>query len=89
MNLLSDSSVALGILRHNIGVKRKESVLIVTDRGLFPLAGIFFSAAQKLTSKSRLITIDIPSVDGTEPHPDVARMMKNHDVCLLITSKSL
>ena len=86
---MSDSSVALGILRYNIGVKRAESVLIVTDRGLFSLAGIFFSAAQKLTSKSRLITIDIPPVDGTEPHQDVARMMRNHDVCLLITSKSL
>ena len=72
-----------------MGVKREECVLVVTDKNLFPLSSAFFLAAQRLTSKSRLITINIPSVDGTEPHPDVARMMNNHDVCLLITSKSL
>lgn len=72
-----------------MGLKGSESFLVVTDYELLPLAAEFFLAAQGITKKSRLVTIDIPDVNGIEPHPDIARMMKKHDVCLLITSKSL
>src|SRR3989338_4070837 len=82
-------AIAKKILKESMALKSRESFLIVTDRLLFNLAGEFFSAAQHITPKARLITIDIPPTHGTEPHPDVAQMMKKHDVSLLITTKSL
>lgn len=72
-----------------MGLKQGESLLVVTDNQLYKLAGEFFTAGQKLTQKARLVTIDIPQHHGEEPHPDVARMMAKHDVCMLITTKSL
>ncbi len=90
MSLLGNlKNKSFQILRDAIGLRKNESILIVTDRLLFNLAGEFFAAAQAITPKARLITIDIPAAHGTEPHPDVALMMKKHDVCLLITTKSL
>jgi aminopeptidase len=90
VSLLADyRKQSLRILKDAMGLKPKESILIITDRQLFPLAGYFFSAAQQITSKARLMTIDIPATHGAEPHPDVALMMKKHEVCLLITIKSL
>lgn len=83
------SNTASKVLRQCMGLRKNESFLVITDRELFPLAGEFFSAAQKITPKSRLVTVDIPEVNGAEPHPDVAVMMRKHDVSLLITSKSL
>lgn len=87
---MSDAeAVAARILKNAMGLKQGESLLIVTDRQLCTLAGAFFSAGQKLTKKARLVTIDIPQSHGEEPHPDIARMMAKHDVCMLITTKSL
>jgi leucyl aminopeptidase (aminopeptidase T) len=82
-------STARRILRESMVLEKSESMLIVTDRRLFPLAGEFFRAAQQITTKARLITVDTPQMHGSEPHKDVAKMMKSHDVCLLITTKSL
>jgi leucyl aminopeptidase (aminopeptidase T) len=89
VSLLDNIRKASNILKDAMGLKSTESILVVTDRSLFNLAGEFFSAAQSITPKARLLTIDIPLTHGTEPHPDVARMMKKHDVCLLITTRSL
>ncbi len=90
MSLLgSPKEVAKKILRESMALKSNESFLVVTDYKLFPLAGEFFSAAQQITPNARLLTIDIPATHGSEPHPDVAQVMKNHDVSLLITTKSL
>lgn len=90
VSLLSEyGDTALRILQKNMGAGKNESILIVTDRLLLNLAGEFFSAAQKITKKARLITIGIPKAHGAEPHPDIARMMARHDVSLLITTRSL
>ena len=87
--LVNVQTIAVKVLKDSMALKKSESILIVTDMGLFSLAGEFFGAAQQITAKARLLTIDISKTHGTEPHPDVAKMMAKHDVSLLITTKSL
>ena len=77
------------VLKKCLGLKRNESIFIVTDSELYDLAKEFFFQAAKITKKAKLATIPIPKVNGTEPPEGIAKEMLRHDVEILITSKSL
>ncbi|MBI2135017.1 aminopeptidase [Candidatus Woesearchaeota archaeon] len=77
------------VLKKCLNLKRNESMLIITDSKLYPLAREFFFQAAKITKKIKLATIPIPKVNGTEPPKGIAKEMLKHDVEILITTKSL
>lgn len=90
MSSLPDlSAITKSVLQNNLALNQDESFLVVTDRKLFPLGMAFFLAGQDITPKARLTTINIPESHGSEPHPDVANLIRKHDVSLLVTTRSL
>ncbi|EFK95867.1 aminopeptidase, partial [sediment metagenome] len=72
-----------------MGVKKGESVLIVTDNLRRPIAEAFLHEAEKLTRKAFLITTPVGKIDGEEPPKHIAKAMKRYDVLLLVTTMSL
>ncbi len=73
-----------------MGLKKSESVLIVTDKPRKKIATAFFNEAVKLAKNVLLITIPVGKIDGEEPPKHVAELMRTgYDVLLLVTTKSL
>ena len=72
-----------------MGLKKKERLLIVTDREKKRIAKAFLKEAQKISDNCELIEISIGKVHGEEPSTKVAKELKKCDVALLITTMSL
>ena len=77
------------VLNKCLGLKDKETLLVVTDSKLKDVAEIFYYEAKKVIDNTKLIEIPIPKVHGAEPSEEVAKEMLNYDAELLITTKSL
>ncbi|MBI5390587.1 aminopeptidase [Candidatus Woesearchaeota archaeon] len=71
-----------------LGLKNKESILIITDKEKQTIAQSFLKTALSFGNPAKLLLISIPSVSGTEPSPQTATEMLNHDIILMITTKS-
>lgn len=67
----------------------KESCLIVTDTEREPIGRAFYEYARGITDQVKIVVIETLSEHGSEPPEDVAEIMKEYDVELLITGKSL
>jgi leucyl aminopeptidase (aminopeptidase T) len=76
------------ILKTCMGIKKGESVLIITDKNRIDIAHVLFKQAQKLT-KVKLLNIPIGSRSGEEPPEYVENEMLKHNVILILTTKSL
>ena len=72
-----------------LGVKKKDSVLIVTDTPKQKIAEAFFYQAIPLARHCLLVTVPVGKIHGEEPPKLVGEVMKKYDVILLITTKSL
>jgi aminopeptidase len=72
-----------------LDVKKKESVLIVTDKLKQKIAESFFYGAMPLARHVLLVTIPVGKIHGAEPPKLVGEVMKKYDVIFLITTKSL
>jgi len=72
-----------------MGIKKKDSLLIITDKHKKKIAETFFYEAMQLCRHVLLITIPIGKIHGEEPPKLVAETMKKYDVALLITTMSL
>ena len=72
-----------------MGIKKKDSLLIITDKKKKKIAEAFFYEAMPLCRHVLLITIPIGKIHGEEPPKLVAETMKKYDVALLITTMSL
>lgn len=91
-NQLSPKALTAGrnVMKQCMGVKRGESVLIVTDPTRRDLEGtIFFQTAKEFTDKVKLASFDTMKENAQEPPVEVAEKMKQADVALLVTSYSL
>ena len=77
------------VLKKCMGLKKDESVLIVTDSELYDIGKVFFEEAKKISENCKLVKIPIPEVHGMEPPKDVSEDMQKHDVEILVTVKSL
>lgn len=83
------SSAARNALLQCMGVKDGESVLIVTDSLLKDLGEIFLKEAQDLNTEAMMIEM-VPRVSNAEEPPaSVSAAMKEADVVLLVTKRSL
>jgi len=72
-----------------LGVKKKDNVLIITDKPKKKIAEAFFYQAVPLCRHCLLVTIPVGRIHGEEPPKLVAEVMRKYDVLLLITAKSL
>ena len=77
------------VLKKTLDPKPNEKILIVTDQTLIELAQLFFDSASKLSKKVLVVQIPISKNHGVEPPKDVAKLMKEQDVVIMITTKSL
>jgi len=84
------SKAAQIALKQCMGLTKKDSVLIVTDKPRKRIAEAFFYEAMKLARNVLLITIPVGKIDGAEPSKLVAEVMKRgYGVILLVTTMSL
>jgi leucyl aminopeptidase (aminopeptidase T) len=72
-----------------LGVKKNESVLIITDEPLRPIGMVFWEVARKMCHETIFTEIMPREIHGTEPPSAVAKMMSEVDVIIIPTSKSL
>lgn len=82
-------SVVDVVIRKCMGYKEAEVLLIVTDEELKGLAEAFYEQAVKLGIESVLMSMSPRKVHGEEPPEVVARALRDVDIALLITQKSL
>ena len=76
-------------LRSSLAVKKGETVLIITDVHKRNIGIMFHEKAQKLKALSILVDIKPGRTDGEEPPEPIAKLMKDADVLICPTSKSL
>lgn len=84
--LLSASVIAV---RDCMGTKEGESVLVITDEPLRLIGQALRLAAKNIGLEVTLVEILPRKTNGEEPPPPVAELMKQFDVVLCPTSKSL
>lgn len=84
--LLSASLIAV---RDCMGTKEGESVLVITDEPLRKIGQALRLAARELGHEVALVEILPRKTNGEEPPPQIAELMKQFDVVLCPTSKSL
>ncbi|MBC8443981.1 aminopeptidase [Candidatus Woesearchaeota archaeon] len=77
------------ILNTCIQAKEGESVLIITDKNKKEIANSLVNASKELSLKPTLIEIPELKINGQEPPESTAQTMKEFDICILVTSKSL
>jgi leucyl aminopeptidase (aminopeptidase T) len=82
-------SAALIAVRDCMGVKSGEQVLVVTDEPMRKLAYALRQAARDLSAEVFLVEMLPRKTNGEEPPAPVAQMMREVDVVLCPTSKSL
>lgn len=70
-------------------VKKGESVLVITDRPERKIGYAFREAAEEAVTEAMLLEILPRSSNGEEPPGPVAKFMKDFDVLIIPTSKSM
>ena len=70
-------------------VKKGESVLVITDQPLRKIGYAFREAAEEAAAEAMLLEILPRSSNGEEPPGSVAKFMKDCDVLIIPTSKSM
>ena len=83
------SNASKTALKDYMGLKPEETLLIVTDELLRPIALSLLEEGQKLCKEAILVEMKSREINGQEPPPAIAEMMKSVDVVLCPTSKSL
>ncbi len=70
-------------------LKQGEKVLIISDEKKEDIAEAFETEAKKLTYKIEVVLIPIPEVNGIEPPKEIAEKMKQFDVIVIPTTRSI
>ncbi len=76
-------------LRDCMGLKKEETLLVVTDEKKREIGLALHLAGRDLCTESVLIEIQSREINGQEPPKAVAEMMKKFDVVVCPTAKSL
>lgn len=87
MNLLEKAAAIT--LKRCMGLKQKESCLVIYDKGTKKLAEIFYNEAGRITPNARLLEKPVGKVHSEEPPQYVAEEMLKYDVVLIPTTKSM
>jgi leucyl aminopeptidase (aminopeptidase T) len=84
-----DENAIRAVFEGSLKLKPEESCLIVTDTIKESIGLSFYEYAKKITPKGELIVIEPTKEHGTEPPENVARVMLEYDVQILVTERSL
>ena len=76
-------------LNNCLAVKKGESVLVITDEPLRKIGYAFWEAAKEVGAEAILLEILPRSSHGEEPPEAIAKLMKDFDVLIIPTSKSM
>ncbi len=87
MDLLQKA--ARNALKHCFNLQPNETVLIITDEPLRKIGYYFFEEAKKISNHTILVEITPRQRHGDEPSETLARMMKEFQVLIIPTSKSM
>jgi len=77
------------ILNVCMGLREKESFLVVYDKNKKRIAEIILKKAKKICRKANKIRTKIGKISGEEPPKRIANEMKKYDVVVMVTTKSL
>lgn len=72
-----------------MGVKKGETVLIISDENKREIGLSLFENAKRLGFESLYVEMKPGKINGEEPHENVAELMKKFDVIFCPTTKSL
>lgn len=76
-------------VRQCLAIKRNESVLILADEPLMEIADILWKAALDCKANAMLLQIPIMTNRDNEPHEAIAKLMREVDVIIAPTTRSL
>ncbi|MFH1696143.1 MAG: aminopeptidase [Candidatus Micrarchaeota archaeon] len=77
------------ILTENLGLNKKEKVLVICDETTFLIGKAFQGAGQKLARKSKLIEIKSLPFNGMEPPENVSKEMLKYEAIIMPVKSSL
>ncbi|MBF0252775.1 MAG: aminopeptidase [Candidatus Omnitrophica bacterium] len=86
--MINDNAVK-AVFERSLKLKNNESCLIVTDTIKEPIGRALYEYASKITSKAKIVVIEPTREHATEPPREVAELMLEYDVEILVTEKSL
>ncbi|MEA3489054.1 MAG: aminopeptidase [Candidatus Omnitrophota bacterium] len=86
--MVNDNAVK-AVFAGSLKLRSEESCLIVTDTVKEHIGRDFYRYARGITPRSRIIVMEPTQEHGTEPPKEVALIMLQYDVQILITEKSL
>jgi len=72
-----------------LNVKKGEDVLVLTDDSRESIGQLLFQAALDVGAESFMVKIPDMKTDGQEPPVPIARMMKDMDVIVITTDKTI
>lgn len=84
--LLNASKIALADC---MGLKKEETLLIISDEVKKEIGSSLFDTGKKLCKEAVYVEIKSREINGQEPPPQIAEMMKQFDVVICPTAKSL
>jgi len=84
--LLNSSKIALADC---MGLKKDESLLIISDEVKKEIGTALFEVGKKLCKEAVYVEMKSREINGQEPPPPIAEMMKQFDVVICPTAKSL
>ncbi|WP_456406282.1 aminopeptidase [Caldithrix abyssi] len=76
-------------LKTCLGLTPEEKLLIVCDTEKENIGKAFFTAGNEITEKTLLVQIPVADVNGQEPPKEVADLMRQHQVVVCPTYRSL
>jgi leucyl aminopeptidase (aminopeptidase T) len=80
---------AANILKNSMGLKKNESLVIIYDKNKKYIAQSFLDAGKNIAKETNFISMPVAKANGEEPPKRIAEAIKQGDVALLITTKSL
>ena len=80
---------AVSVLKNCMDAKAGESVLIVTDNIKLKIGMALYEAAVEIGCEAMLMLMEEREVSGAEPPKAVAEAMRNSDIVICPTAKSL
>ncbi len=83
------AEAAKRILLDNMKLSSDENVLILYDENKQAIAEVLLAEAKKITSDVDWWQVKVAAVNGEEPKSDIADMMRNYDVIVIATTKSM
>ena len=77
------------ILKENMGLKKGEKLLVITDANKTEIGKAFLEEGRKIAAEARLLEIPVSERHGAEPPAECAEAMPEYDVIVIPITQSL